>query len=230
MRRPMVRLLCPILFLLLGAFAAPAAAQDIAGLYDAHGKYPGGKDYGGAVQIAPLGSAHAILWKLASGQGYEGLAIRQGNVLGAGYTAGKLPFGLVVYRVAGGTLDGEWVTSGDPKAELGRETLEGPATLGGKYKITLGQNRDGTTNYTGEVIIKPDGDTYLMAWMVPNLAYVGRGVRIGDVLVVAYGRGQDPRKLPGVVAYQIDDANTMSGVWATPGSPETGTETLKRRR
>jgi hypothetical protein len=217
------------LCLLLGVLAAPAAAQDVAGLYDIQGKFPNGKNYGGAVQIAPFGSAHAILWKLADGQGYEGLAIRQGNVLGAGYAAGKLPFGLVVYRVAGGVLDGEWVTSGDPKAELGRETLEGSATLGGSYKITLGQNRDGTTNYTGEVIIKPDGDTYLMAWMVPKLAYVGRGVRIGDVLVVAYGRGQDPRKLPGVVAYKINDANTMDGVWATPGANATGTETLKRR-
>ena len=217
------------LCLLLGVLAAPAAAQDVAGLYDIQGKFPNGKNYGGAVQIAPFGSAHAILWKLADGQGYEGLAIRQGNVLGAGYAAGKLPFGLVVYRVAGGVLDGEWVTSGDPKAELGRETLEGSATLGGSYKITLGQNRDGTTNYTGEVIIKPDGDTYLVAWMVPKLAYVGRGVRIGDVLVVAYGRGQDPRKLPGVVAYKINDANTMDGVWATPGANATGTETLKRR-
>jgi hypothetical protein len=225
----MCRFVLPLLVLLLGAFALPAAAQDIAGVYDAQGKFPGDKDYSGAVKIVPFGSAHAILWKLANGQGYEGLAIRQGNVLGAGYTAGKLPFGLVVYRVAGGVLDGEWVTSGDPKAELGRETLEGPATLGGTYKITLGQNRDGTTNYTGEVIIKPDGDTYLMAWMVPQLAYVGRGVRIGDVLVVAYGRGRDPRKLPGVVAYKINDANTMDGVWATPGGKATGTETLKRR-
>ena len=217
------------LFLLLGAFAAPVAAQDVAGLYDIQGKFPGGKDYGGAVQIVPLGSAHAILWKLSSGEGYEGLAIRQGNILGAGYTTGKIPFGLVVYRVAGGVLDGEWISSGNPKAELGRETLEGPATLGGNYKITLGQNRDGTTNYTGEVIIKPDGDTFLLAWMVPKLAYIGRGVRIGDVLVVAYGRSQDPKKLPGVVAYKINDANTMDGVWATPGAKVTGSETLKRR-
>jgi hypothetical protein len=218
-----------LVFVLLGVLAAPAEAQDVAGIYDVQGKFPNGKAYGGAVQIAPFGSAHAILWKLENGDAYEGLAIRQGNVLGAGYAAGKLPFGLVVYRVAGGVLDGEWVTSGDPKAELGRETLEGPAILGGNYKITLGQNRDGTTNYTGEVIIKPDDGTYLLAWMVPNLAYVGRGVRVGDVLVVAYGRSQDPKKLPGVVAYQIDDDATLDGVWATPGSAKTGTETLKRR-
>ncbi|MDQ7248532.1 hypothetical protein [Dongia sedimenti] len=229
-----MRRILPLLVLVLGAAlapaAAPAVAQDIAGIYDAQGHNPGGGGaYKAVVQIVPFGSAHAILWKLGAGKGNEGLAIRQGNVLGAGYTAGKIPFGLVVYRVAGGVLDGEWISSGDPKAELGRETLEGPATLGGNYKITLGQNRDGTTNYTGEVIIKPDGDTYLLAWMVPKLAYVGRGVMIGDVLVVAYGRSQDPKKLPGVVAYKIDNADTLSGVWATPGAKLTGTETLKRR-
>jgi hypothetical protein len=107
--------------------------------------------------------------------------------------------------------------------------LEGPETLGGTYKITLGQNRDGTTNYTGEVIIKRDGPTYLLAWMVPKLAYIGRGVRIGDVLVVAYGRSSDPKKLPGVVGYQIEDANSLIGVWATAGTAATGTETLKRK-
>jgi len=223
-----MRRILPLLFLLF-VWVAPAAAQDIAGTYDAQGKFPGGKDYSGAVKILPFGSAHAILWKLDSNQGYEGLAIKQGNVLGAAYTLGKVPFGLVVYRVAGGILDGEWVTSGDPKAELGRETLEGPEKLGGTYKITLGQNRDGTTNYTGEVIIKPDGPTYLLAWMVPKLAYIGRGVRIGDVLVVAYGHSQDPAKLPGVVAYQIEDANSMVGVWATAGVSATGTESLKRK-
>lgn len=224
-----MRRVLPLLLLVLGLLAAPAAAQDIAGLYDAQGRYPGGKGYGGAVKIVPLGSAQAILWKLDNGQGYEGLAIRQGNVLGAAYTMGKIPFGLVVYRVAGGVLDGEWVSSGDPKAELGRETLEGPATLGGTYQITLGQNRDGTTNYTGQVIIKQDGPTYLLAWMVPKLAYVGRGIRIGDVLVVAYGQSSDPKKLPGVVAYQIENPGSMLGVWATAGTSATGTETLKRR-
>jgi hypothetical protein len=220
-----------VALLLCVAACGTARAQDIAGTYDAQGKNPGGTGaYKAVVQIVPYGSAHAILWELGGGKGNEGLALRQANVVGAAYRNSQIPFGLVIYRIAGGLLDGEWVTPGDQKAELGRETLEGPDNLSGRYKITLGQNRDGTTNYTGEVIIKPEGDTYLFAWMVPKLAYVGRGVRIGDVLVVAYGRSQDPKKLPGVVAYKIEDAGTMSGIWALAGSPKTGTETLKRRR
>jgi hypothetical protein len=219
-----------LLILLLGAFAAPAAAQDIAGTYDAEGKNPGGAGaYKAVVQIVPYGAAHAILWRLGGGKGNEGIALKQANVVGAAYRNSKIPFGLVVYRIAGGLLDGEWLTPGNQKAELGREVLEGPENLSGTYKITLGQNRDGTTNYTGEVIIKPEGDTYLFAWLLPKLAYVGRGVRIGDVMVVAWGRSQDPKKLPGVVAYKIEDADTMSGIWALAGSSKTGTENLKRR-
>jgi len=225
----MRRLRSLLLLLVVALFAAPAAADELAGIYDAQGKFPGGKTYTGAVKIVPYGSANAILWKLDDGQGYEGLAIREGDVLGAAYTPGKVPFGLVVYRIKGGTLEGQWVGKADRKAELGLETLKGPENLSGKYEITLGQNRDGTTNYTGQVLIKPDGDTYLLAWMVPDLAYIGRGIRIGDVLVVAYGTTHDPKQLPGVVAYKVDDANTLSGTWATGGVPATGSETLKRR-
>jgi hypothetical protein len=215
---------------LLLAACGTAAAQDIVGTYDAQGANPGGAGaYKALVKIVPYGAAHAIVWDLGGGKGSEGIALRQANVLGVAYRNSKIPFGLVVYRIAGGLLDGEWLTPADQKAELGREVLEGPEDLNGNYKITLGQNRDGTTNYTGEVIIKREGDTYLFAWMVPTLAYIGRGVRIGDVLVVAWGRSQKTADLPGVVAYKIDDANTMSGIWALAGSPKTGTENLKRR-
>jgi hypothetical protein len=219
------------LILVVFGFATPVFAQDISGDYEATGTFPNGKAYGGAVKIVPFGTAHAMLWKLDNGPGYQGLALRQGDVLGSAYASKGVPFGLVVYRIAGGTLDGEWISTGDVKAELGRETLQGPEKLGGTYKITLGQNRDGTTNYTGEVIIKPYGHTYLVAWMVPNLAYVGRGVRIGDVLVVAYGRGEgsNAQQRPGVVAYQIEDADNMVGVWADAGTEQTGTENLRRR-
>ena len=70
----------------------------------------------------------------------------------------------------------------------------------------------------------PDGKPLFLdaAAFGPRLAKAG-------VLVVAYGQSQDPKKLPGVVAYKIDSADTLSGVWATPGAKVTGTEMLKRR-
>jgi hypothetical protein len=44
------------------------------------------------------------------------------------------------------------------------------------------------------------------------------------VLVVGFSR--DPKKIPGVVAYRVGDGQALSGVWATGGSPNTGTEDL----
>jgi hypothetical protein len=206
------------------SIAGAAHAGDFVGLYDAQGQYPNGKSYQGLVQVVDYGPAQAVLWKLSDGGAYEGLAIQNGDVLGSAYANGKIPFGLVVYRISGGTLDGRWLDSSKPKAALGRETLQGPADLAGEYRITLGENRDETTNYSGTVIIKPDGNTFILAWMVPKLAYIGRGVRVGDVLVVAYSH--DPKHIPGVVAYKAGGSGRLDGVWAAGNSARTGVETL----
>jgi hypothetical protein len=212
---------------------ASAWADDLSGLYDAQGRYPGGKEYQGAVKIVDFGSAQAILWKLNDGEDYKGLAIHQGDVLGAAYTTNETPFGLVVYKIDGGRLDGQWLNSGDAKAELGREILEGSGKLTGQYQITLGENRDGTTNYTGQVMIKPDGESFVLIWLVPKPAYIGRGIRVGNTLVVSFSRITNPNggkvQVPGVVAYQVKDANTLQGVWSSGGNPRVGTETLTRR-
>jgi hypothetical protein len=201
--------------LLLGLLLAlPAAADDLAGRYQAQGTTPKGQPYQGEVQIEQLGSLHVILWKLADGAAYKGIGIRQGDVLGAAYGGGKAKFGLVIYRIDGGTLTGVWADSRDLKSELGKETLQGSADLSGTYKITLGQNRDGMTNYGGQVAIKRSGETYILVWPAKPPA-IGVGVRVNDLLVVAYGA--DPHKLPGVVAYQATGEGTLSGIWAAAG-------------
>jgi len=225
-RRPFARLQCiaAALLLLVAAVPGATAADDVSGLYDANGKSPGGKLYQGLVQIAPFGNAHAVLWKLSDGEAYKGLALRKDDVLGAAYGTDSVP-GLVIYKIKGGTLEGDWVSGGKgAKMELGRETLQGPDGLSGEYKITLGENQDGSTNYDGKVVIKPDGDSFLLIWLVPKPAYIGRGVRVGDVLVVGFSR--DAKKIPGVVAYRIGSGHALSGVWATGGSSKTGTEDL----
>lgn len=223
-----MRRLLPTLLLVLAAFAVPAAADDdVSGLYAVAGKSPAGKGYGGAVKIVPYGNAHAVLWKLDDGEAYKGLALRKDDVLGATYGRDKIP-GLVVYHIAGGTLEGDWISGGgkSAKEEIGRETLQGSPDLEGEYQITLGENQDGTTNYTGKVVMKRDGDTYVLVWMVPKPAYVGRGVRVGNVLVVAFG--QDLKKIPGVVAYHVA-GQTLDGVWALGPSSKIGRETLTLR-
>lgn len=227
------------LVLFLAAFGS-AAADELVGRYAATGVMPNDKAYKGAVQIEQLGKLHVVLWKLDGMEAYKGFGIRQGNVLGVAYGAADTKFGLAVYKVKGGTLEGVWAESRDLKSELGKETLEGSSDLTGTFKVVLGQNRDGMTNYTGTIEIKRTGNTFVFYWPIAKPPTLGVGVLLDDTLVVAYG--SNPEKLPGVVAYKTSDADTLDGIWAALGVKKTssgsynvvppkkaGTEMLKRQ-
>ena len=201
--------------LLLG----PASADELVGKYQAAGTTPKGKPYSGEVMIEQLGGLHVVLWKLADGEAYKGIGIRQGDVLGAAYGPADTKFGIVVYKIEGGTLTGVWADSRDLKSELGQETLQGDPGLNGTYSIVLGQNRDGMTNYSGQVQIKRTGETYILVWPTKPPA-IGVGVRLKDMLVVAYT--SNPRKMPGVVAYQALSTDALSGIWSIAGMQQTG--------
>jgi hypothetical protein len=219
-RRVMRSIAGVVLLVLVGGFSAASRADDFAGVYNAAGRDAAGQAYTGAVQVENLGPLYAMLWKLKGIEAYKGIAIPMDDVLGAAYGPPDAHFGLVVYRIKGGTLDGIWATSGDLKSELGRETLVGSPDLSGRYDIKLGQNRDGLTNYSGQITIQHKGQSYFFLWptKVPSL---GIGVRMDDKLVVAYGT--NPQKLPGVVAYKKAGSDTLSGIWTTIGLRKTGT-------
>ena len=227
------------LILFLAAFGV-AAADDFVGKYSATGVDPLDRNYQAEVQIEQLGKLHVVLWKLKDGAAYKGFGIRQGDKIGIGYGAADTKFGIAVYKVNGGTLEGVWADSRDLKSELGKETLEGPPDLSGTYKVTLGQNRDGITNYSGTIEIKRTGNTFVFYWPIAKPPTLGVGVLLDDMLVVAYS--SNPEKLPGVVAYKTSDADTLDGIWAALGVKKTssgsyniaapkkaGTETLKRQ-
>jgi hypothetical protein len=226
-----------ILSLLVGG---PAAAGDFTGRYAAVGVTPEDRPYKGDVQIEQVGELHVVLWRLEGGAAYKGIAIRQGDKLGVGYGNADTKFGVAVYKVTGGTLEGVWADSRDLKSELGKETLEGSPDLNGTFKVTLGQNRDGMTNYTGTIDIKRTGNTFLFYWPIAKPPTLGVGVLVDDMLVVAYG--SNPAKLPGVVAYKAASADTLDGVWAALGVKKAsngsytitppkkpGSETLRRQ-
>jgi hypothetical protein len=209
--------------LLFAAAIGGAAADDFVGKYSAAGVDPKGRNYQAAVQIEQLGKLHVVLWKLADGPAYKGFGIRQGDKIGIGYGDAATKFGIAVYRVKGGTLEGVWADSRDLKSELGKETLEGSPDLNGTYKVTLGQNRDGMTNYTGTIEIKRTGNTFVFYWPIAKPPTLGVGVLLDDMLVVAYS--SNPEKLPGVVAYKASDPDTLDGIWAGLGVQKTGTGT-----
>lgn len=205
------------------AFWAAAAADDAkpikieAGVYHAVGKTAAGKAYEGDVAIEPLGHVKAVLWRLNSGDAYKGIGWEAGSVFGVAYGSSR-SFGLVVYRVDGGRLDGRWSVAAQNGKGMGREVLEGPPGLSGTYAITRGENPNGSL-YSGQVEISPNGKTYALHWLKPEA--FGTGLLVDGNLVVAFDSGPHF----GVVAYQRQ-GNLLHGLWSTARGGELGSEDL----
>lgn len=109
--------------------------------------------------------------------------------------------GLCVYEIDGGSLDGKWYPwYGDGSAKnVGTESLAGPATLDGEYKITAAKAPATGAAYAGTVLIKPlkitgandDAQPYLLTWTLGTVKVYGIGIRTGKRLYVASGAGAD---------------------------------------
>lgn len=81
----------------------------------------GGKGYAGTVTITPNGDTYTVVWKLTSGESYNGIGIRQGDLLVVGWGISQHSVGVVHYWKQGATLQGVWAIPGGKS--LGTETL-----------------------------------------------------------------------------------------------------------
>jgi hypothetical protein len=218
------RWLIGALFLLFAGGCDSETGPDPAGDYLVRGEAPKKERlYSGALRIADSGPGYRLGWVLDQGEVYDGTGLYIDNVLGAVYWAGQKPgpdVGVVIYRIKDGELTGTWLPAASD--ETGRETLRGSPGLAGRYEIVHGENPDGGT-YSGTVEMTRQGRIHDLRWYVPKLAYVGRGIRVGDLLVVGYARG----KAPGIVAYCMTSENGK-GVWSYGGARGLGTEVISR--
>lgn len=100
-----------------------ALAANIEGTYDCNGSNPGGAgQYKGTVAIIKNGSNYNVTWNIGT-QTYLGVGILSGNQFSVGYSDTKKSwFGVVVYKVDGKTLQGDWAMHGSGKN--GTETLK----------------------------------------------------------------------------------------------------------
>ncbi|MGH9901760.1 MAG: hypothetical protein ACRD68_08125, partial [Pyrinomonadaceae bacterium] len=167
--------------------------------------------------------AWAVEWALAGSDSYKGIGIQLDDTLGVAWGAGT--YGVAVYRIGKGKLDGFW-TSVDEKGALGTEdsVLEGTDDLNGVYKITRGTSATGGRRYSGTMTVKPRGEVYAVRWALARESFDGVGVRQGDVFVV--GWGGDGGGGSGVAAYRVKERGTLEGRWATPAGTRLGSESL----
>lgn len=201
--------------------ASHASAQILDGEYLCKGSDAnGGNPYAGTVTIAKDGPTYTLQWELGKGGDYVGSGLVSEKVLAGAYGGGK-PYGLMVYKVNGGTLTGQWLVGG--KKTLGEETIQGSADLGGVYKITSAKNPDGKA-YTGTVTIARNGGAYAVNWTLANESYSGVGILHGDLLVVGWGQGADY----GAIVYDIAPGR-LTGEWASAGAGPLGVEKLEKK-
>jgi hypothetical protein len=206
---------------------ASVSPSNPAGQYEIKGETVSkNRAYAGELQIEQNGPGFNLAWRLDQGDAYRGAAMAADNVLGAVYwTADRSSrdFGIVVYQIDGGELKGIWMPAGAKITAAGREDLEGSPDLDGRYEVTLGWNPDRRSTYSGHVEIDRNAETYDVRWFLPDLVFVGKGVRVGDVLVVGYSA----RTAPGVIAYCMTEDGGQ-GIWSHGSAGGLGSEVIAR--
>jgi hypothetical protein len=209
-----------IFFLLHGAPAAHA--QGFSGYYKVtQGVNPDGTTYDAQVVVEPLYGAglYRIHTRSPGSPPYEGVAILSGETLGAGWSDGP-GFGVVVYKVDGGYLQGKWLA--DSMGEnLGKEDLEGPPGLDGIYDIVDAYSPDTGEGYFGTVEIRPDGAGYYLQWTIGPYSYTGVGLLRNNLLIAAWGTRAG-------VSWYEKNANGLMARWTHMGAQTTGKEDLVR--
>lgn len=185
-----------------------AAADQAAGKWDVlNGNGPVANIGKGAITFGPKkGDVYPAIFDYAAGGGPSWAGVAAYKVVSGDrylWTAYGTPktIGLCVYEIDGGTLTGKWYPwycDGDPK-NVGTETLSGPASLDGEFKIVSAKTPTTGAPYAGTVSIAPtkivgadeSEQPYLLTWTLGTVKIRGIGIRSGKNLFVASGSGAD---------------------------------------
>jgi hypothetical protein len=156
----------------------------------------------GSIIVTKQADYYGITYKTGEEPAWQGIAL---NVALPGSRTPELwaavgPGGassLGVYEVSGNSLRGVWVpvNATQDRSLLGYENLNGPAELGGVYKVVSGKLPNGGAAYTGDLNIDPlparmsgNAKCYRIRWTTGTTAV---GFQIQTKLAVAAGWGAD---------------------------------------
>lgn len=109
----------------MGATAAPDSPPDLAGMYQCDGMNPDGTAYHGTVEIRKLRDTFRVEWTMDDGV-MVGVGIYSGGVFAASYFGGAPA--VVVYKVDGNRLVGEWTMGGIEGAVYPETLTKMPST------------------------------------------------------------------------------------------------------
>lgn len=193
----------------------------------------GGPKRAGAIIVTKQADYYGITYKTADNPAWQGIAV---NVALPGSRAPELwaavgPAGassLGIYEQSGNSLRGVWVpvNASQDRSLLGFENLNGPAELGGGYKITSGKLPNGGIAYSGDLNIDPlpaqlggNAKCYRIRWTTGTTAV---GFQSQTKLAVAAGWGADCEML----RFRLENAGIVVDVINKAGTP--GSYTLQK--
>jgi hypothetical protein len=213
--------------LILFALLTPAAgrAEDLSGRYAITGRDDGGAQYVGEFAIQSRAHGFDVSWQRDGRTAEGGFGLTLNHVLGVAYwpenEEQEPGIGLVIYRIDGGTLDGIWLPQGAHDRTPGREVLSGSPDLTGRFQITLGVNPGGGSHYSGYADFERSGEHIKILWHAPTQVFAGSGIKIGNVLAVAYAYTRHP-----AIAAYCSNGRRLEGSWWTGPAGQSGKETL----
>lgn len=203
--------------------ANPSSNGDIAGSYGVTGKTLDNQSYDGDLTIKKQGEVYQFSWN-AGNSTYDGVGVRDGNLVAVGYGAGTdgKGCGAAIYKIGDKTLEGSLGGWGFNNVGKQSALLVKDAKEGSVYTVT-GNDTDGS-DYRGELYIaKSKSDVYHFAFSGGKIKYVGTGVKVGDY----FGAGMGVKQC-GYVVYDIK-GNRLEAVWGVIGNDKLGTEVATRK-
>ena len=199
--------------------------DDVEGSYSITGKNPSGQAYQGDLTIKKQEAVYQFSWSVA-GSAYDGVGVREGNLIAVGYGAGDSGkgCGAAIYKIGDKMLEGKlggwgFNTVGTQTAILLKESSKG------EIYTASGTDTDGT-NYSGELFVATSKSAVYQFALGKNgkPIFVGTGIKVDDY----FGAGMGIDKKCGYSIYEVR-GDKLQAAWGIIGDGKLGTELATKK-
>ena len=159
------------------------------------------------------------------GSSYDGVGVREDDLIAVGYGAGDngKGCGAAIYKIGDKILEGKLGGWGYNSVGIQTAILLNQSKKGSIYTVS-GTDTDGS-DYKGELFVATSkSDVYQFAYAEKGTAkYVGTGIKVDDY----FGAGMGVKQC-GYVVYQVE-GDTLEAAWGVIGDSKLGIELAKRK-
>lgn len=195
------------------------AAGEWAGDYRIRGNNPDGSRYRGTLEIE--GEPEGVLTLNWDTNGsYDGVGIVEGDVLAGAHGDDGDVCNAAAFTIADdGSLSARWASfdGRGPSTEDAVAVVPGPPGVAGSFAIE-GVNADGN-DYSGSMDLVASGAAFEVIRQVGGILVRGSGIKLGNVLAVAFGD-----ETCAVVVYRQGADGHLDGTWGAGGVQTPGQE------